>query len=135
VAQVPAPPTKQQTKPTEIAPEKVVKETPPAKVEPVVEETPEPEPEPAAKTLTPEQIVEAMKASIKAGDVKEFTFEQVRGWKASDDEEIDGETFQVGLAVYKAETIFGVRDVQAKALFSGGELQKWIYAKTGMQIR
>jgi hypothetical protein len=48
---------------------------------------------------------------------------------------VDGETYQTGLAAYKAETIFGPKTVQAKALIKGGKVIKWIYAKTGMEIR
>ena len=111
---------------------------------------PEPEPEPAAGTdpekmepeaapapasLDAEQIVSAMKESVKAGSIKEFKFEQVEGWKAGEEETVDGESYQTGLAAYKAQTIFGEKTVQAKALIKGGKVIKWIYAKTGMEIR
>ncbi len=97
---------------------------------------PEPTPEPVGGgLLTPEQIIEVMKASIKAGAVKEFKLEQVEAWKAGEEEDFGGEDFQTGLAAYKAETIFGVKTVQAKALIKGGKVTKWVYAKTGMEIR
>jgi hypothetical protein len=97
---------------------------------------PEPTPEPVGGgLLTPEQIVEVMKASIKAGAVKEFKLAQVEAWKAGEEEDFGGEDFQTGLAAYKAETIFGVKTVQAKALIKGGKVTKWVYAKTGMEIR
>ena len=99
---------------------------------------PEPTPEPGPVgdgLLTPEQIIEVMKASIKAGAVKEFKLEQVEAWKAGEEEDFGGEDFQTGLAAYKAETIFGVKTVQAKALIKGGKVTKWVYAKTGMEIR
>ena len=66
---------------------------------------------------------------------KEFKFEQVEGWKAGEEETVDGESYQTGLAAYKAQTIFGEKTVQAKALIKGGKVVKWIYAKTGMEIR
>jgi len=50
-------------------------------------------------------------------------------------EEVDGESYQTGMAAYKAKTIFGVKTVQAKALIKGGKVAKWVYAKTGMEIR
>ncbi|MCH2063182.1 MAG: hypothetical protein MK194_05605 [Roseibacillus sp.] len=100
---------------------------------PAPEPAPEPEPEPA--NLNAEQIVEAMKESVKGEGIKEFKLEQVEGWKAGEDENIDGEMYQTGLAAYKAQTIFGEKTVQAKALIKEGKVVKWIYAKTGMEIR
>ncbi len=85
--------------------------------------------------MTPEQIVTVMQESIKAAQVKEFTFAAVQGWKAGEEETVDGVTYQTGLAAYKAETIFGLKTVQAKALIEDGKVVKWVYAKTGMEIR
>jgi hypothetical protein len=116
----PTPPTPAPTPPTDVS-------DPPA---------PAPEPAPAADgKLTPEEIVEVMKASIKAGEIKEFTFEQVQDWKAGEEEDVDGETFQTGMAAYKAQTIFGEKIVQATALIKDRKVQKWIYSKTRMEIR
>lgn len=107
---------------------------PPAMPEPTPIPTPTPEPA-TGGALSPEQIVEVMKKSIAAGAVKEFKLEQVEAWKAGEEEGFGGETFQTGLAAYKAETIFGVKTVQAKALIKDGKVSKWVYAKTGMEIR
>lgn len=101
--------------------------------EPELEPEPEPEPVSVAK-LTPERIVEVMKKSIEGGAVKVFTLDQVTDWKASEDEDIDGVEYQTGLAAYKAQTIFGEQLVQAKALIKDGKVEKWLYAKTGMEI-
>jgi hypothetical protein len=76
-----------------------------------------------------------MQESIKAAQIKEFTFDQVLEWTAGPDETVDGETYQTGLASYKAETIFGVKTIQAKALIKGGKLQRWIWPKSGMEIK
>ena len=103
--------------------------------EPAPAPKPEPEPEPEPANLNPEQIVAAMQESVKGGEIKEFKFEQVEGWKAGEEENVDGETYQTGLAAYKAQTIFGEKTVQAKALIQKGKVVKWIYAKTGMEIR
>ena len=102
---------------------------------PAPEPAPEPEPEPEPANLSAEQIVAAMKESVKGGGIKEFKFEQVEGWKAGEEENVDGEMYQTGLAAYKAQTIFGEKTVQAKALIKEGDVVKWIYAKTGMEIR
>jgi hypothetical protein len=76
-----------------------------------------------------------MQESVRDGQIKEFTFDQVLAWKAEADEIIDGETYQTGLASYKAETIFGVKTIQAKALIKGGKIQRWIWPKSGMEIK
>lgn len=119
---------------------------PPVEPPPVVKNDPEPpmEEEPAAPPATPpvpaaalgpEDIVKLMQDSIRAKQVKEFTFDQVLGWKAGEDEEVDGEKYQTGVAAYKAETIFGVKTIQAKALIQGGEVKKWIWPNSGMEIK
>jgi hypothetical protein len=108
----------------------------PAPTPPAPEPTPPaPEPAPTAAKLTPEQIEAVMQANIKEGGVKEFKFEDVKGWKAGEEEDVDGETYQTGMAAYQAETIFGPKTVQAKALIKDGKIVKWVYAKTGMEIR
>ena len=95
-----------------------------------------PEPTPAAGgTIGPEQIVTLMKESIAGGAVKEFKTDQVKGWKAGEDETIDGTDYQTGLAAYEAATIFGLRPVQAKALIKSGKIERWVYAKSGMEIQ
>ena len=114
--------------PVQPTPEPVMPEPKPADPEPALE------PEPAAASLTPEKIVEVMQQSIKDGAVKVFTFDKVTAWKATEDEEFDGDTYQTGLALYKAVTIFGEKDVEAKALIKNGKVVKWLYANTGMEI-
>lgn len=110
---------------------------PVAEVAPEPMEDPEPEPAPPAPSaaLSAEEIVAVMQDSIKANQVKEFNFDQVLGWKAGEEEEVDGETYQTGLASYKAETIFGVKTIQAKALIEGGKVAKWIWPNSGMEIK
>jgi hypothetical protein len=118
---------------------------PPVEPPPVVKNDPEPPmeepvappatpPTPSA-ALGPEDIVKLMQDSIRAKQVQEFSFDQVLGWKAGEDEEVDGEKYQTGVAAYKAETIFGVKTIQAKALIQGGEVKKWIWPNSGMEIK
>jgi hypothetical protein len=80
-------------------------------------------------------VVVIMQESIRDGQIKEFKFEQVLGWKAGEDETVDGEPFQTGLVSYKAETIFGVKTIQAKALIQNGKVARWIWPKSGMEIK
>jgi hypothetical protein len=105
---------------------------------PVVTPEPTPTPDPApvgGGKLADEQIIELMKKSIAGGAVKEFTSDQVKGWKINGDETIDGTDYQTGLAAYEATTIFGIRPVQAKALIKDGKIERWVYAKSGMEIQ
>lgn len=111
--------------------------------EPVAEKTPIPGPEPMGKPEAETEpaaegsgeVVAAMQASIKAAEIKEFTFDQVTEWKAAENETVDGESYQTGLASYSAETIFGNKVIQAKALVKGGKVQRWIWPKSGMEIK
>ena len=80
-------------------------------------------------------IVRLMQDSVRSGQIEEFKFEQVLGWKAEGEEEVDGVSYQTGLAAYKAETIFGVKTIQAKALIKDGKVAKWIWPKSGMEIK
>ena len=95
----------------------------------------EPVPEPADKKLSPDELVALMKKFIAAGTLKEFKAEQVVTWKAGEDESIDGVSYQIGLVTYKAQTIFGEKPVNAKALIKGGEVNRWVFAKSGMEMR
>jgi hypothetical protein len=124
------PPVVQQDPEPEPAPE------PAPTPEPAPEPAPTPEPAPAAAaTLSADDIVKVMQESIKEKQVKEFAFEQVLGWKAGEEEEVDGVKYQTGQAAYKAETIFGVKTIQAKALIKEGKVAKWIWPNSGMEIK
>jgi hypothetical protein len=108
--------------------------------EPTPESTPEATPDSSNDSAAPaavgeEGVVQAMQASITAGQIKEFTFDQVLEWKADADETVEGEIYQVGLLSYKAETIFGTKTIQAKALLKGGKVLRWIWPKSGMEIK
>lgn len=108
---------------------------------PEVSTTPEKMPDPAPtdpgsrEPVGSEEIVALMKASVESGAIKKFTADQVDAWTVGEPETIDGVDYQVGLVSYQAETIFGVKPVEAKALVRDGKVEKWVYAKTGMEIR
>ncbi|MFT6863352.1 MAG: hypothetical protein ACJAVK_001913 [Akkermansiaceae bacterium] len=135
-----APPTTVATPtppPVVVAPTPAPTPTPmPVVVVPAPAPTPAPVPAGGGK-LSDEEIIEVMKKSIAGGAVKEFTIDQIKenGWKVNGDETIDGTEYQTGLAAYEAATIFGVRPVQAKALIKGGKVERWVYAKSGMEIQ
>ena len=91
-------------------------------------------PTPAAAPAA-ENVVAAMQASIRAGQIKEFKFDQVQEWTEQPAETIDGEDYQIGVASYKADTMFGVRTILAKALIKQGQVQRWVYLKSGMELK
>ena len=115
--------------------------------EPAPEPTPPPTPDPAPTPAIPDpvplaggamgeaDIVKTMQDSIKGGAVKEFKFEQVLAWKGGTEEVVDGTTYHTGEAAYKAETIFGVKTMQAKALIKDGKVAKWVWKTSGMEIK
>jgi hypothetical protein len=88
-----------------------------------------------APAPTDSDVVQVMQSSIDAGQIKEFTKAQVLSWTTSTDEIADGETYQIGLAAYKAETIFGIKTIQAKAMIQSGKVVRWIWPKSGMEIK
>lgn len=91
---------------------------------------------PAAPVAAPAaDVVGAMQASIRAAQIKEFQFDQVQEWTEEPDETIDGESYKIGIASYKAETMFGVRVIQAKALIKDGKVSRWVYRKSGMDMK
>jgi hypothetical protein len=106
------------------------------------EPMPDPDAQPESDTesdtplLAPKltDIVEIMKFSIRNGGVKEFKIEDVLEWTAGPEETVDGELFQTGNLSYKAETLFGVKTIQAKALIRDGQVQRWIWPKSGVEI-
>jgi hypothetical protein len=110
--------------------------TPEPAPEPTPEPEPVPEPAPAPAPAGSGDPVAIMKASIQAGEIKEFTFDQVLEWLPGEGAEtIDGQSYQTGIASYKAETVFGVKTIQAKALIQGGKVVRWLWPKSGMEIK
>ena len=107
----------------------------PAPVTPAPEPAPVPEPAPAPVPAQKTDVVKVMQDSIRSAQIKEFTIDQVLGWKAEPPETLEGVTYQVGTLTYKAETIFGVKTIQAKALITDGKVHRWIWPKSGMEIK
>lgn len=123
--------------------EEPVEETPATEpaTEPFTEPAAEPEPEPAiappptAPVARPQGPVAVMQQSIRNGQIKEFTLDQVQEWQPGPQETIDGEVYQTGVVTYRAETIFGVKTIQAKAIIKDGVVLRWVWPKSGMEIR
>ena len=85
--------------------------------------------------LTDAQFIKALKSSVKAGDVNEFSFAAVEDWKRMDEQSIDGGVYEVGMVTYTASTIFGDQQLQAKALVKGGKVVKWLWPETNTEMR
>lgn len=141
----PPPPVAVVTEPEPEAPPVVaVKPEPEPEPEPMIEAEPEPAPAvattpepaaPATATLGPDGIIALMKSSLESKQISEFSLDQVNDWKAGDEETIDGESYQTGIASYQAETIFGTKNIQAKALIKGGKVVRWIWPTSGLEIQ
>lgn len=103
--------------------------TPPAPVVPekVVTDT--------TQMLNENQLIALLEASVKAGDVNEFEFDQVLEWKQAGTEDVGGENFQIGMVTYKADTIFDEQELQAKALIKDGKVVKWLWPTTNTEMR
>jgi hypothetical protein len=76
-----------------------------------------------------------MRESLQTNPIKEFSIGQVTTWSPGPEETIDGETFATGIISYEATTILGHKTMQAKALIKNGSIQKWIHAKSGIEIK
>ncbi|MES2474581.1 MAG: hypothetical protein V4640_02290 [Verrucomicrobiota bacterium] len=90
---------------------------------------------PAAPTGGPVDVVQTMQESVKSGQIKEFKFDQVTEWKAGEPETVDGESLETGTALYKAVTFLGEKTIEAKAFIKGGKVQRWIWPRSGMEIK
>ena len=112
------------------APAPVVPEPAPVTPPPTAGDTP-----PAGAATSEADIVKAMKDSIQSGQIKEFKIDQVLQWKGAADETADGQTYQTGTILYKAETFLGTKTIEAKAFIKGGKVQRWIWPRSGMEIK
>lgn len=101
---------------------------------PEVTPTPPPTAPTASSAPNEADIVAIMKESIQNVQITEFKFADVLEWKAAPAEDLDGATYQIGLASYRAETIFGVKTFQAKALIKDGKVNRWIGKKSGQDL-
>ena len=90
----------------------------------------------APATAASTDVVEVMKAHLRSGALKQFTFEDVLEWMVEADEVVNGQTYQTGLVRYKAETIFGMKTIDAKALMQNGKIVRWVWPKNpGTEIK
>lgn len=120
---------------TPVTPEPTPPTPIPAVVPPTPPTPPAPAPTPAATKLDEAAIVTLLKSDVQAGKVTEFKANQVTAWKAGEELEFDGDTYQTGRVTFKAETILGVQEHEAIALIEDGKVYKWMWAKTKLEMR
>ena len=80
-------------------------------------------------------IIACVQASVNSKTVTEFKPEQVTEWLAGEEMEFDGVNYQTGLVTFEAETILGTQTQKAIALIENGEVVKWLWAKTNLEMR
>jgi hypothetical protein len=143
----PEDPSEDDVTPEPVKPDVVEETAPDPVVIPKPELEPVPTPDPVSDTepeepkedpvvkLSESELIDILKASVKAGDVNEFEFSQVISWKEADEELIGSDTFQVGMVTYKADTIFDEQQLDAKAIIKDGKVVKWLWPTTNTQMR
>jgi hypothetical protein len=118
---------------TPIEPEVAVLE-PTTPVEPIVPTEPEPVAPPVVSAGSGD-VVAIMKSSIAAREIQEFSADQVLEWTAGQPETVDGASYETGNLTYQSETVFGTKNIQAKALIQSGKVVRWVWPKSGMEIK
>ncbi len=81
------------------------------------------------------EVLSGMKKSIKSGEITEFRFDQVKEWKSTGVERVNGESYATGTVSYIANTLFGEQTHEAKALFKGAKLVKWVWAVNNFEMK
>ncbi len=99
--------------------------TPPANL-------PEPAPSPTAPRA---DAVALMKEAIGTGTVDAVATGSVLDWKEAPDETIEGVTYQIGVISFTKDTFLGPKTMEAKALIRDGAIARWIWAKSGTELK
>jgi len=86
-------------------------------------------------SISDKQFTEILKSSVEAGDVNEFKSSQVLSWKREGEELMGGESYEVGMVTYKAQTIFDEQELKAKALVKDGKVVRWLWPSTNTEMR
>jgi len=80
------------------------------------------------------QVVTVMQKSVKAGEVTDFSYDVVKAWEYSGEENIEGTSYDVGVATVELTTILGVDERKVKALCRDGVVVRWLWAASGVEI-
>lgn len=102
--------------------------------EPVVDEVIEVTAPETSKQMSDADVVAVMQKSVKAGEVTEFSYDDVQAWEFSGEEDIEGSSYAVGEVTVTVTTILGVGERKVKALCRNGVVVKWIWAASGVEI-
>jgi len=79
-------------------------------------------------------ILAAMHADLAKRKNFEFSVDDVVSWQAGKREMLDGRLVDTGKVRYKAQTIFGVKEIVAIAFVENRRVLKWAYASSRMEI-
>lgn len=69
--------------------------------------------------------------SMKAGQVREITPQNIKKWGELQQETIDGKDYWTVVVNYSTKTMFGDFDVEAQARIFNGKVEKWVYTGSG----
>ena len=100
---------------------------------PQTAETPEAPKAPAETVMTP--VVAAMQESLQNHEVTEINFSDIVEWTTGPDEMINGTAMQTGFANCETTTVFGSKILQAKAYIQNNKVIRWVWPKSGVQIK
>ncbi len=90
---------------------------------------------PATGGAAANDVIQLMRQSLANGRIRSFGLAHVTSFEQGPEESVDGQTYQTGLATYRAETSLGVKSVQAKALIRDGAVVRWVGAKSGVELK
>jgi hypothetical protein len=94
-----------------------------------------PSAQPGASASGESDVVKLMQAHVRSGSLKEFKYPQVVSWKDGGEESVGGQKYKIGLVVYQADTIFGTKQIPAKALVLDNRVVKWVLQASGNEIK
>lgn len=60
---------------------------------------------------------------------------KVRTAGLSGNESFGGKMYQIGVVRFEKDTLFGMRQLSAKALIADGQIEKWVWFESGQEIR
>jgi hypothetical protein len=69
--------------------------------------------------------------SMRLGQVREITPQNIKKWGDAQQENIDGKDYWTVVVNYSTKTMFGDFNVDAQARIYGGKVEKWVYTGSG----
>lgn len=79
-------------------------------------------------------VRKAMKQSLMAGAVTEFSVKDVKKVEVESPQNREGVSYEVGSVIIKDLTIFGEQETKVIALIQNGKVQKWLWMPSEMEV-